>query len=90
MMGDMREIDAIDAKDAKDAKDNLSALLDLVIRGEEVVITRDGKPIAHVVPVVPRFDRAKARQAARGLLDTHCDATLGGISLKALVNEGRP
>ena len=80
----MREIDAFEAKN------NWSTLLDLVIRGEEVVITRDGKPLARLVPAVPSFDRAKARQAARGLLDTRCDVTLGGISLKALVNKGRP
>ncbi|MBK8767257.1 MAG: type II toxin-antitoxin system Phd/YefM family antitoxin [Burkholderiaceae bacterium] len=52
---------------AFEAKNKLSALLDLVAQGEEVVITRHGKPVARMVPAVPSFDRAKARQAAQGL-----------------------
>ena len=33
-----------------EAKAGLSALLDRVERGEELVITRHGKPIAHIIP----------------------------------------
>ncbi len=36
-----------------EAKAHLSALLDRVERGEEVVITRRGKPVAKVSSVVP-------------------------------------
>lgn len=35
------------------AKASLSALLDKVAAGEEVVITRHGKPVAHVRRAVP-------------------------------------
>jgi prevent-host-death family protein len=35
------------------AKAHLSELLDKVEAGEEVVITRHGKPVAHIRPVVP-------------------------------------
>jgi prevent-host-death family protein len=35
-----------------EAKRQLSALLDQVERGEEIVITRYGKPVARLVPVV--------------------------------------
>ncbi len=41
----MKEIGAFEAKDA------LSALLDLVEAGEEVIITRHGKPVARLVPL---------------------------------------
>ena len=36
------------------AKTHLSRLLDRAVRGEEVVITRNGKPIARLVPVQRR------------------------------------
>lgn len=38
-----------------DAKSHLSALLTEVEAGEDVVITRRGKPVAHLVPA-PRAD----------------------------------
>ena len=55
----MREIGAFDAKN------RLSALLDLVERGEEVVITRRGKPVARLVPASPAVDRQAMEAAAR-------------------------
>jgi prevent-host-death family protein len=36
------------------AKANLSALLDLVASGEEVVLTADGKPKARLIPFKPK------------------------------------
>ena len=72
-----------------DAKTRLTALLDEVERGGEVLITRRGKPIARLVPAETGFDRAKARRAADGLLEASKGLTLGGISLKELINEGR-
>ena len=80
----MREIGAFEAKN------KLGTLLDWVAAGEEVLITRHGKAAARLVPVTPSFNRAKAAQAARGLLDASRGITLGGISIKELVDEGRP
>ena len=80
----MREIGAFEAKN------KLGALLDLVAKGEEVVITRHGKAVARMVPAVASFDRAKAKQAARALIESRRGVTLGGLSVKELVNEGRP
>lgn len=74
---------------AFEAKNRLGSLLDSVAEGEEVVITRHGKAVARLVPVVPSFDREKARQAARNLLDASRGIRLGGLSLKELINEGR-
>jgi prevent-host-death family protein len=42
----------------------LSELLDRVESGEEVIITRDGQPVAKLVPVRPEIDRDRARRAA--------------------------
>ena len=80
----MREIGAFEAKN------KLGTLLDWVEQGEEVVITRHGKAVARVVPAVASFDRAKAKQAARALIESRRGVTLGGLSIKELVNEGRP
>jgi prevent-host-death family protein len=73
-----------------EAKNKLSGLLDQVAAGEEFIITRHGKAVARLGPIQPAFDRAKARQAARMLLELRKGATLGGLSIKELVNEGRP
>lgn len=37
-----------------DAKNRLSALIDRIEGGEEVTITRRGKPVARMVPIAPR------------------------------------
>jgi len=44
----MREVQA------SDAKAHLPSLLDAVERGETIVITRHGKPIARIIPEVDR------------------------------------
>lgn len=79
----MREVGAFEAKN------KLGTLLDWVERGEEVLITRHGKAVARLVPAAPSFDRAKARQAARGLLEASRGVKLGGLKIKELINEGR-
>lgn len=72
-----------------EAKNKLTALLDEVEAGGEVLITRRGKPVARLVSAEPGFDRVKARQAADGLLALSKGLTLGGLSIKDLVDEGR-
>jgi prevent-host-death family protein len=51
---------------AQEAETNLSALLDQVERGEEVRITRNGKPVARLVPnpALTTEQQAKGRAAA--------------------------
>ena len=44
---------------AFEAKNKLGSLLDAVERGEEIVITRRGKPVARLVPAQAGFDREK-------------------------------
>jgi prevent-host-death family protein len=72
-----------------EAKNRLTALLDEVEEGGEVLITRRGKPIARLVPAEVGFDRTKARHAAEGLRAASKGQTLGGLSLKELISEGR-
>ena len=79
----MREIGAFEAKN------RLGALLDRVEHGEEIVITRRGKPVAKLVPAGSGFDREKVRRAVAGLLKASRGLTLGGLKIRDLINEGR-
>ena len=76
---------------AFEAKNTLSALLDLVERGEEVIITRHGRPAAKLVPAKLGVDRAQARAAALRIraraAALKCKITLDEI--KAYRDEGR-
>lgn len=54
---------------AFEAKNKHSELLDRVERGEEVVITRRGKPVAKLGPIAPRHDVERAREAAARIRD---------------------
>jgi prevent-host-death family protein len=80
----MREIGAFEAKS------KLGQLLDWVESGEEVVITRRGKVVARLVPPDSAFDRDRARGAAARIRAMRKGVTLGGLSIKDLINEGRP
>jgi prevent-host-death family protein len=80
----MKEIGAFEAKN------KLGQLLDWVEAGEEVIITRRGKVVARLVPPDTIFDRERARGAAARIRARRKGMTLGGLSLKELINEGRP
>jgi prevent-host-death family protein len=67
----------------------LSALLDQVEHGAEMVITRHGKAVARLVPAKPGFDRKKAKRAAAGLRKASKGVALRGVRIKDLINEGR-
>jgi len=79
----MREIGSFEAKN------KLSALLDQVEHGAEIVITRRGKAVAKLVPTEAGFDRKKAKRAAAGLREASKGVMLRGLKIKDLVNEGR-
>ena len=48
---------------AFEAKNTLGSLLDRVLQGEEIVITRHGKPVARLVPNTGRIDSAQVKTA---------------------------
>lgn len=52
---------------AFEAKNTLGGLLDRVARGEEITISRRGKPVARLVPATPAIDQARARAGAAQL-----------------------
>lgn len=74
---------------AFEAKNSFGTLLDWVENGEEVVITRRGKAVARLVPNVAGVDRTAAARAVANIVARRAGATLGGLKIKDLVDEGR-
>ncbi|HEY1682756.1 MAG TPA: type II toxin-antitoxin system prevent-host-death family antitoxin [Candidatus Tumulicola sp.] len=68
-----------------EAKTHFSALVDEARNGHTIVITRNGEPVAQMVPMPSR--NADARGAMDRILSSH--AKLKGIPTKSLVEEGR-
>jgi antitoxin (DNA-binding transcriptional repressor) of toxin-antitoxin stability system len=52
-----------------EAKTHLSKLLDAVLLGDRIVIARNGKPIADLVPHVPKPNRAAFFGSLKGQID---------------------
>jgi prevent-host-death family protein len=73
---------------ALEAKTHLSELLDRAANGEEIVITKHGKPIARLIGA-STFDRERADSAFEKLMELRKTTTLNGLSWKALRDEGR-
>ena len=71
-----------------DAKTHLNALLERVSKGETIQITRRGVPIAKLVPADPKPAK-DLRAIANEIRELRKGLSLGGISIKELINEGR-
>jgi prevent-host-death family protein len=56
----MREVQS------SEAKAKLAEMLDAVESGETIVVTRHGKPIAHIVPA-PAAEKSRVQQALDGI-----------------------
>jgi prevent-host-death family protein len=73
---------------AFDAKTHLNALLKKVSKGETIRITLRGVPIAKLVPD-DDGDRANLKEVVRDIRAARKGITLGKISIRELINEGR-
>jgi prevent-host-death family protein len=73
---------------AFEAKTHLSSLLERVAAGEEVVITKHGKPLARLVGAAD-LDASRSGDAFERLRNLRKGVTLGGLSWQALRDEGR-
>ncbi len=73
---------------AFEAKTHLSRLLARVARGEEVLITKRGKPMARLVPA-DRDTRVGVAEAVRELRLLDDGLRLRGLDWKELRDEGR-
>lgn len=80
----MREMGAFEAKN------KLAELLDAVEEGEEIVITRRGKPVARLVGLNGGRDVAKAMAAVERMKELRKGITLGpDLTIRDLIDEGR-
>jgi prevent-host-death family protein len=78
---------------AFEAKNTLGALLDKVEQGEEIVITRHGKPVARLAPCTAQIDQDAARVALeriRSRVRTLASGPVPWETLKADRDQDRP
>ncbi len=75
---------------AYEAKTHLSELLDRVANGETITITRRGDPIAVLAPspVARKLSPEELVESLRSFRRQH-PMSLDGLSIKALIGEGR-
>lgn len=72
---------------AYEAKTHLPQLLERVAKGERITITRHGVPVAVLVPARP--EKADVEDAVRRMLEFGKGRSLGGLTIREMVEEGR-
>ena len=72
-----------------EAKNRLSELIDRVQAGEEFVITRRGKVVARLAPPEGGDAQTRARDAIAGLRASRRGVSLGRLSSRDLITQGR-
>ena len=72
-----------------EAKTTLSQLIERVGRGESIVITRHGTPVARLVPCETAKDRERASEAVQELLGFERLKLPKGVTIKQLTEKGR-
>ncbi len=68
-----------------EAKTHFSALIEEAREGATIIVTKNGEPVAQIVPIPER--RSEASEAMRRILSTR--AKLDGITIRELIEEGR-
>ncbi|GAC1588175.1 MAG: type II toxin-antitoxin system prevent-host-death family antitoxin [Sphingomicrobium sp.] len=71
---------------AFEAKTHFSSLLEAAERGETIVVTKRGKPVAQLGPVKPKIAKVKPEEAMKTLLAMKM--RLGELSIRKLIDEG--
>lgn len=72
-----------------EAKIQLPQLLERVANGEEFTITEDGKPVAKLVPLGVVKPKADVRAAVEAMKQLRKTQSLGGLSVREMIEEGR-
>jgi prevent-host-death family protein len=71
-----------------DVKTHLSALIDRVERGEEIVITKRGAVVARLVPPAQQL-RRDPREAVKRIRSLRRGLSLEGAAMRELIESGR-
>lgn len=74
---------------AIDANRRFEELLQLVEKGGEITITRDGSPIARIIPVRRAASEATRRAAIAEMRKLAAKHSLDGLTIQSLRDEGR-
>lgn len=74
--------------DVFEARTHLPRLLQRVQGGERFVITRHDHPVAELIPC-RGADKDQVRTAIENLKEFRSSHTLGGLSIRELIEEGR-
>jgi prevent-host-death family protein len=74
---------------AYDAKTHFSELLEKAEAGFEITITKHGTPVARLVPIKKRYSAQERRAAIARIAQLSQGLSLGGITIRELVTEGR-
>jgi len=74
---------------AYEAKTHLPKLLERVIKGEQITITKHGVPVAVLQP--PKsLRKAEPKQVIAELRNFRAKHRIKGLSLRKMIEEGRP
>ena len=73
---------------AFEAKTHLNELLRKVSQGETIRITRRGVPVAKLIPA-EEAERKDLKNVVRQIREIRKGATLGGLTIREVINEGR-
>jgi len=75
---------------SSEAETHLAELLEKVEAGQEITITRDGTPVAYLIPVKKRKSTVEERTAAIARLrELSKGLSLDGLKIRDLITEGR-
>lgn len=72
-----------------EAKTHLPQLLERAAKGEEFTITKHGKPVARLMPPRPVKPALDARAAVEAMKAFRKGRSLGGMSIREMIEEGR-
>jgi prevent-host-death family protein len=73
---------------AFEAKTHFSALIEAAERGETIVVTKKGKPVAQIGPIAEGKPPLTPREAMKGLFSIR--ASIGkSMNVRELIEEGR-
>jgi prevent-host-death family protein len=73
---------------AFEAKTHFASLLERAAKGEEIIITRHGTPVAKLTPMSPD-NSERRRKAIERLMEFSKGQTLGDVTIRELRNQGR-
>ena len=72
-----------------EAKTHLPQLLQRVAEGEEITITKHGKPVARLVPPLAAKPAPDVRAAVAAMKQFRKGRSLGGLCIREMIEEGR-